>query len=282
MGQQFLVASAVGGDRPSSSTSRQRPAPADVERLSRGQGAKQRGTGSRAVPHRLNAEERRVYELAAGRGFATVDSNLGYRRERKGSPLFNTWRMWNDARGHPAIFVVKRGQRRPTDELWLDLSTLRGELQDLATSPRDLVNTLDELLSENGVVELDGQPPDRYRQVYDHDSSQQDAHDVGNDAPLFENWQSNLGDGGSNANEDVDLIPTWRIQEVWLKYRFEDRARAKDAAKTVAEFFGIFADHPPSSKHTAKKSHQIQLTTDVLHSDIVDEDEQWLNSSGND
>jgi hypothetical protein len=37
---------------------------ADVERLTRGEAAKRRGTGSREVPHRLNAEERAVWDLA--------------------------------------------------------------------------------------------------------------------------------------------------------------------------------------------------------------------------
>ena len=36
----------------------------DVESIGRGNAAKQRGTGSRRVPHRLNADERKLYELA--------------------------------------------------------------------------------------------------------------------------------------------------------------------------------------------------------------------------
>lgn len=41
-----------------------RPTLDDVRRISQGDAAKSRGTGSRAVPHRLNAEERRDYDLA--------------------------------------------------------------------------------------------------------------------------------------------------------------------------------------------------------------------------
>lgn len=44
-----------------------RPTLADVERLARGLAAARRGTGSRGVPHRLNAEEHRLYELAKAR-----------------------------------------------------------------------------------------------------------------------------------------------------------------------------------------------------------------------
>ena len=41
-----------------------RPHLDDVEKLSRGQAAKVRGTGSRGVCHRLNQEERRQYDAA--------------------------------------------------------------------------------------------------------------------------------------------------------------------------------------------------------------------------
>lgn len=40
------------------------PACPASSRLSRGEGASVRGTGSRSIPHRLNADERRVYESA--------------------------------------------------------------------------------------------------------------------------------------------------------------------------------------------------------------------------
>lgn len=40
-----------------------RPSLDDVERLSRGQAAKKRGTGSRGVCHRLNESERKVIRL---------------------------------------------------------------------------------------------------------------------------------------------------------------------------------------------------------------------------
>jgi len=41
-----------------------RPTLDDVERTSKGQGAKARGTGSRRIPQRLSAEERRQYNIA--------------------------------------------------------------------------------------------------------------------------------------------------------------------------------------------------------------------------
>ena len=41
-----------------------RPLLDDVDRLSRGEGAKVRGTGCRDIPHRLNADERPAYDAA--------------------------------------------------------------------------------------------------------------------------------------------------------------------------------------------------------------------------
>ena len=41
-----------------------RPSLDDVERISKGNPAKARGTGSRRIPHRLNAAERQQYEIA--------------------------------------------------------------------------------------------------------------------------------------------------------------------------------------------------------------------------
>jgi len=38
-----------------------RPSVSDVERISKGQRARKRGTGSRSVPHRLNAAEQKEF-----------------------------------------------------------------------------------------------------------------------------------------------------------------------------------------------------------------------------
>ncbi len=94
----------------------------DVERLSYGKGAKkQRGTGSRYHCHRLNQEERRLYELAKVSNFLTVRAN-GYRKERKGSPLQNIWRQRCDAQSTLSVCVEKRSTE---DTVVIDFSTLR-------------------------------------------------------------------------------------------------------------------------------------------------------------
>ncbi len=70
-----------------------RPHVDDVDRLARGEGAKRRGTGSFHVPHRLNTEERSKFAAAKSAGYLAV-RGTGYRRERKGHPLPNSWRQW--------------------------------------------------------------------------------------------------------------------------------------------------------------------------------------------
>ena len=94
----------------------------DVENLSYGKGAKkQRGTGSRFTCHRLNREERQIFDRAKRDGYLTVRGN-GYRKERKGSPVWNTHRQRCDALKEPCVVVEKRSD---SDRVVVDLSTLR-------------------------------------------------------------------------------------------------------------------------------------------------------------
>jgi hypothetical protein len=99
-----------------------RPHIDDVERLSFGKGAKkQRGTGSRSVCHRLNQDERKLYDLAKQAGYLTV-RGTGYRKERKGSPLCNIYRQRCDAQEELCVIVKKNTVE---DTVVIDFSTLR-------------------------------------------------------------------------------------------------------------------------------------------------------------
>jgi len=98
-----------------------RPALDDVERISWGRPAKRKGTGSRGVPHRLNAEERILFDLSRTKGYVEI-AGSGWRSQRSDSPLVNTYRNWCDARGVCAIFLHKG---REVDEVLVDLSPLR-------------------------------------------------------------------------------------------------------------------------------------------------------------
>ena len=106
-----LLRSASRSKRTSSSV---RPTLADVENLSRGLGTSRRGIGSRRVPHRLNEEERKSYELAKRKGFAVVKDG-GWRKERKGSPLLNILRQRADALAQPLVWVDLAGRKRQSD-----------------------------------------------------------------------------------------------------------------------------------------------------------------------
>ncbi|KAG8458098.1 hypothetical protein KFE25_012758 [Diacronema lutheri] len=109
-----------------------RPTLDDVTRISFGERARQRGVGSRATPHRLNAEERAEYERAIARGYLTLQGR-GYRKERKGSPLLNIWRQRSDATGTAAVWLelgAAGGPRTaadgsPIDTCAVDLAPLR-------------------------------------------------------------------------------------------------------------------------------------------------------------
>ena len=99
-----------------------RPTVNDVERISWGKPAKKKGTGSRGVPHRLNEEERAMFDRARQKGFLEV-AGSGWRSQRREAPLLNTYRSLCDARGQVSI-VLNKGNTG-VDDLVVDLSPLR-------------------------------------------------------------------------------------------------------------------------------------------------------------
>jgi hypothetical protein len=102
-----------------------RPNVNDVERISFGKPAKKKGTGSRGVPHRLNLDERFLFDQARRKGYLEVDGS-GWRAQRREAPLLNTYRSLCDARGQPSIVLHKRSTG--VDELLVDISPLRNPL----------------------------------------------------------------------------------------------------------------------------------------------------------
>lgn len=104
-----------------------RPSLDDVERISRGQAAKKRGVGSRAVPHRLNTAERKEWDLAKERRYVSL-RGTGWRKKRGDSPLANIYRNYCDAVGIPCISVVRGLGDENTamaDTVIVDFSPLR-------------------------------------------------------------------------------------------------------------------------------------------------------------
>ena len=93
----------------------------DVDRMSRAQPSKRKGSRGGTKP-RLSDEERAELERAARKGFVTI-SGAGSKRTR---PLTQMHRSWCDARGKPQICVHKAtGGSRPIDQVAVDLSPLR-------------------------------------------------------------------------------------------------------------------------------------------------------------
>mmetsp|Transcript_15423 Transcript_15423/g.31700 ORF Transcript_15423/g.31700 Transcript_15423/m.31700 type:complete len:319 (+) Transcript_15423:70-1026(+) len=99
-----------------------RPTVDDVIRISWGKPAKQKGTGSRGVPHRLNTDERDLFDRGVVKGFIEVPGS-GWRKERRDAPLVNTFRSYCDAKGQPFIAVMK--EATGVDSVVVDLSPLR-------------------------------------------------------------------------------------------------------------------------------------------------------------
>jgi len=114
-----------------------RPTLDDVDRLSRGQAAKRRGTGSRAVPHHLHLDERKNFDLLKTRGYleTTTTAPLSGPAAAAGAAtppvgaLPNIARQWCDAKGQPFIHIVK-GPRY--DQVWVDFSPLRAPVGEAA------------------------------------------------------------------------------------------------------------------------------------------------------
>ena len=102
-----------------------RPTMSDVILISWGKPARQKGTGSRGVPHRLNSEERAVFDRSRLRGYLEVLGS-GWRSTRRDSPLINSWRSWCDARGRVCL-ILHKGNGNPIegDDIVVDLSPLR-------------------------------------------------------------------------------------------------------------------------------------------------------------
>eukprot|EP00850_Spirogloea_muscicola_P017119 SM000144S00667 [mRNA] locus=s144:133022:134651:+ [translate_table: standard] len=95
----------------------ERPSLDDVERISKGLSSKAK-IGSRQVPHRLNAEERKAYDLAKERGYVVI------KPQTRHYPLRNTFRNFCDASAQPCI-RIEQGTSADSDKLVVDLTTLR-------------------------------------------------------------------------------------------------------------------------------------------------------------
>jgi len=119
-----------------------RPSLDDVERISYGKRANKRGTGSYNICHRLNQEDRQLYNQAKSNKYL-ITKGTAYRRRRKGSPVVNTYRQRCDALDQVCIIIEKHSG---FDKIKIDISTLR--LQDDTDCILQIYNMINEKYPE--------------------------------------------------------------------------------------------------------------------------------------
>jgi hypothetical protein len=177
-----------------------RPTLDDVERISRGDAAKRRGTGSRMVPHRLNQLERKEWDLSKKRRYMLLRGS-GYRKERGASPLANIYRQLCDALNIMCITVSRGVGNPPLDEVVIDFSPLR--TTDVAEVARICLDTAATYSSFGGAV----------------DNSNVDAL------------------GWTDMDEMLKQDVIWRIPVFSVVATFASRADSRNYAETLAVKF---------------------------------------------
>lgn len=186
-----------------------RPSLDDIERISKGQKAKKRGVGSRAVPHRLNEQERKEWDIAKTRGFVSL-RGTGWRDKRGDSPLANIYRNYCDCRNQLCI-SVKRG-------IFIDDNNTVGDEVIIDFSPLRKIDVQTEAASILGLLESANK----------YDSLQSIANNSDIEGLGYED------DDGFEMSVLVAEQPIWRIPVYSITATFTDRKEAKDFAQKAA------------------------------------------------
>jgi hypothetical protein len=206
-----------------------RPTINDVERISWGKPAKKKGTGSRGVPHRLNLEERFLFDTARRKGYLEVEGS-GWRSQRREAPLLNTYRSLCDARGQVSIVLHK--SNTGIDELVLDLSPLRNpEIFDRVTQICLEAVKGGRAIGQGSRTIMDGplhadeddeieSLPTTLSSAYDRNGGIKSRDNEGNQAslwesrpiyqlpPFFVSWELSRGDAKATAKSLATLFDT--------------------------------------------------------------------------
>ena len=201
-----------------------RPDKQDVERISWGKPAKKKGTGSRGVPHRLNQEERFLFDQARVKGFLEV-AGSAWRAERRGAPLLNTYRSWCDACAHVSI-TLHKGNTGQDDAVVVDISPLRLE------TPEQFQTVATVCLEQRtgGVLEAQGL-------VISSDDDEEETS-------TSEFTDANDNDHNDNETESEALLldkdawetrPIYQLPPYCIVWENLQRAEAKALAKDIAE-----------------------------------------------
>ena len=216
---------------PAGATKCWRPTADDVDRISWGKPAKKKMTGSRGVPHRLNDEERRLYDFARRKGFVEIGGS-GWRKQRRGAPLVNTYRNWCDARAVPAVYLFKG--KEGVDEVVLDISPLRHPDKFLALATQCAA------AAPGGVVEAleNGLDPSDWSQESVADEKACSTLDVVEEAAMGSSGGSEEGDAvaglmSGELKEGYVTQPIHRLPMYTVSWTME-----RAAAKTLAGRLG--------------------------------------------
>ena len=163
-------------------------------------------------PHRLNAEERDLFDMGKRKGYVDVGGSA-WRAERRDAPLVNTWRNWCDATAQPSL-IVHKSSGTDADAVVLDLSPLRRsrhELQIVAEKCLALA------LPHAGAVSFDdGLPP-----AAEGAADDAEADSVEPFADDIEDW----------ITRPVHQLP--RCEVLWYAQRSEAKALAKQLAAAL-------------------------------------------------
>lgn len=159
--------------------------------------------------------------MARRKGFVEIGGS-GWRKQRRGAPLVNTYRNWCDARAVPAVYLFKN--KDGVDEVVLDLSPLR--LPELFLE----VATKCAGAAPGGIVEaLDGD--DVGMELDAAGWSDEEASALSSDAAAREAVLT------TELKEAFLAQPIHRLPMYSVCWELE-RSAAKVVAKNIAEAFG--------------------------------------------
>ncbi|CAB9510271.1 expressed unknown protein [Seminavis robusta] len=181
-----------------------RPNKQDVERISWGKPAKKKGTGSRGVPHRINRDERFLFDQARTKGFLEV-AGSAWRSQRRDAPLLNTYRSWCDACAKPSI-VLHKSSTGVDDAVVVDISTLRLELAS------------------------------EFQAVADACMQQQSGGSIRNQGGVHEVNDEELKDTETQSSDAWETRPIYQLPPYCIVWDSLQRSDAKVLAKTLAMF----------------------------------------------
>jgi len=210
-----------------------RPVVSDVERISYGKPAKKKRTGSRGVPHRLNQEERFLYDQGRKKGFLEV-AGSSWRSQRREAPILNTYRSLCDARGK-AYIVLHKGNTGESDDVVVDLSPLR--------MPSNFASTQSYLRSYETLLPY----VDYFSGLFDEEEDGNDSIDEVSD----DEASNEVVNDDDEEDDDWDTRPIYQLPQYCTRWQNLPRSMAKTLGKELSILFD--AKDPKASKSLKPK-----------------------------